>query len=287
MLEQQGIKGNDWIEYQRNIDQAATFIRNQYADIPEILLVLGSGLGDLADQVEHPVVLSYAEIPGFPRTTVPGHSGRLLLGTWHGRSIAVMQGRFHFYEGYDMKTVVLPVRVMQQLGVRGLILTNAAGGIRQDMRPGDLMLIRDHISLWAESPLRGPNLDDYGPRFPDQSFVYNPVWADLAAACAHESGLTLHQGVYAYTRGPQFETPAEIKLLRLLGASAVGMSTVPEAIAAVHGGMRVLALSCITNMAAGMLEQPLSHQEVIAVGKQAAAGTIYLLTAILERLSLN
>ncbi|MEA4888226.1 MAG: purine-nucleoside phosphorylase [Clostridiaceae bacterium] len=287
MYDQQGDREKDWAEYQSSIGQAAAYIRKQRAETPEILLVLGSGLGDLADQVEQPVVLPYAEIPGFPRTTVPGHSGHLLLGTWHGRSIAVMQGRFHFYEGHDMKTVVMPIRVMQQLGVRGLILTNAAGGVCQDMRPGDLMLIRDHISLWAESPLRGPNLDEYGSRFPDQSSVYDPAWADLAAACAKESGLTLHQGVYAYTRGPQFETPAEIRLLRLLGASAVGMSTVPEAIAAVHGGMRVLAISCITNLAAGILNRPLNHQEVIAVGKQAAAGTIRLLTAILERLSLS
>lgn len=271
--------------YHLRIHEAAEMLGSVGLPVPEFLLVLGSGLGDLAGQVEHPQVFSYADIPGFPQATVPGHQGQLYLGRWCGRQVAVMQGRFHYYEGHPIADVVFPIRVMQQLGVRGLILTNAAGGIRQGMAPGDLMLIRDHIGLWAESPLRGRNLDEFGPRFPDQSSVYDRNWAMTAAECARSLGLVLHEGIYAYCRGPQFETPAEIRLLRLLGADAVGMSTVPEAIAASHGGMRVLAMSCITNLAAGILDQPLSHQEVMAVGRQAAAGTIKLLSAIFSRIS--
>ena len=270
--------------YRQRIRQVANTILHSGAIKPEILLILGSGLGGLADQVEDPVILHYDSIPDFPTATAPGHAGRLLIGKWSGHQIAVMQGRFHHYEGLAMEDVVLPIRVMQQLGVKRLLLTNAAGGIRKEMKPGNLMLIRDHISLWAESPLRGMNLDEFGPRFPDQSQVYDRNWGDQAVQCAQELGMTLHEGVYACMRGPQYETPAEIRMLRLIGASAVGMSTVPEAIVAAHGGMKVLALSCITNMAAGMLDQPLNHLEVLEVGLQAADQTIALLSAILNRL---
>lgn len=278
------ISQEDANRYRQRIHQAAQSILRSGAAKPDILLILGSGLGGLADQVEDPVILHYDTIPEFPAATAPGHAGRLLIGKWSGHQIAVMQGRFHHYEGLAMEDVVLPIRVMQQLGVQRLLLTNAAGGIRKEMKPGNLMLIRDHISLWAESPLRGMNLDEFGPRFPDQSRIYDRQWGDQAVQCANELGMTLHEGVYACMRGPQYETPAEIRLLRLVGASAVGMSTVPEAIVAAHGGMKVLALSCITNMAAGMLDQPLNHLEVLEVGLQAADRTIALLSAILNRL---
>lgn len=268
--------------YMGKIDAAAALIRQATAIRPELLLVLGSGLGDLAEQVEKTVILSYEDLPGFAGTSVPGHMGRLLLGRWNGRFIAVMQGRLHYYEGHDMQDVVLPIRVMQRCGVRRLILTNAAGGVDPAMTPGDLMLIKDHIGLFAESPLRGLNLDAFGPRFPDQSRIYDPDWLALARRCAAELAMTVHEGVYAWCRGPQYETPAEIRLLARLGANAVGMSTVPEAITAAHGGMKVLALSCITNMAAGILDEPLSHEDVMAVGNRAAAGTIRLLSAILR-----
>jgi purine-nucleoside phosphorylase len=269
--------------YMGKINAAAALIRQAAETSPELLLVLGSGLGSLAEQVEKPVILPYAELPGFAGTSVQGHRGRLLLGRWAGRFVAVMQGRFHYYEGHDMQDVVLPIRVMQRVGVRRLILTNAAGGLDPAMNPGDLMLINDHIGLFAESPLRGLNLDAFGPRFPDQSRIYDPDWLDLARHCAADLALKVHTGVYAWCRGPQYETPAEIRLLAKLGAAAVGMSTVPEAITATHGGMKVLAISCITNMAAGILDEPLSHDDVMAVGDRAAAGTIRLLSAILRK----
>jgi purine-nucleoside phosphorylase len=198
-----------------------------------------------------------------------------------------MQGRFHYYEGHSIDDIVLPIRVMQKIGVPNLILTNAAGGINIDMKPGNLMLIRDHISFWAESPLHGPNLDEFGPRFPDMTRIYDQTLADLAVQCARELELTLYEGVYAYCRGPQFETPAEIRMLRLMGASAAGMSTVHEAIAAAHGGMRTLALSCITNLAAGILDQPLSHREVLEVGASAESRSIGLLSLIISRMSVR
>jgi len=234
--------------------------------------------------VEQPTVVPYEEIPGFPKVTVVGHQGRFVFGTLHGRSVAVLQGRFHHYEGHDIHDVVFPVRVLQTLGVRTLILTNAAGGMDPAMKPGCLMLIEDHIGLFGESPLRGPNLDEFGPRFCDQTHVYDPALVDLADRCAKEIGLHFVRGVYAFCRGPQFETPAEIRMLRSLGASAAGMSTVPEAVVASHGGTRVLAVSCITNLAAGISKSPLNHEEVLQVGREAADGLIRLLGAVLSRM---
>lgn len=271
-------------QYIGRINEAALMIR-QHSDVtPEVALVLGSGLSDLAEQVENADVLPYQSLPGFLSPSVKGHEGRLVLGSWSGLRVAVLQGRFHYYEGYDMQDVVFPIRVLQRLGVPRLILTNAAGGINRAMKPGELMLINDHIGLFAESPLRGLNLDEFGPRFPDQSVVYDASWRALALECANKFSIPLHSGVYAWCRGPQFETPAEIRALEKLGADAVGMSTVPEAITAVHGGMKVLALSCISNMAAGILNQPLSHEEVMRVGKQASASIILLLSAILSEM---
>jgi purine-nucleoside phosphorylase len=267
--------------YRGRIFQAAERVRMVLPGQPSVLIVLGSGLGDIAEQIENPVFLPYNQIPGFPVVTVPGHVGRFVFGQWGPRSVAVMQGRFHAYEGHAPEDIVLPIRVMQQLGVRNLILTNASGGVNKEMTPGDLMLIRDHISFWVESPLRGLNLDEFGPRFPDETHVYDRKLGDLAIAYARELGIPMHEGIYAYCRGPQFETPAEIRILRQLGASAVGMSTVPEAIAAAHNGMRTLAISCITNLAAGILDHPLNHQEVLDVGHGSAKRTIDLLTRVL------
>ena len=247
--------------YQRRVEAAADTIQGAWQDQPEILIVLGSGLGPLADAVTKPVILPYTSIPGFPQATVPGHEGRLILGWLQEQPVAVMQG----------------------LDIKKLILTNAAGGTRDDMHPGDLMVITDHIGMLSESPLRGPNLDRFGTRFPDQTHVYDPAWIERAQMCAKRLGIKLHSGVYAWSRGPQFETPAEVRLLKMLGADALGMSTVPEAITASHGGMKVLGLSCITNYAAGLSDQSLSHEEVMIVGKQAAEQTIRLLSAILDR----
>ena len=270
--------------YRERIRKANDSILGAISKVPDIAIVLGSGLGPLADSVVDPKYISYEAIPGFPRVTVVGHQGRLVFGTLRGRDVVVMQGRFHHYEGHDIHDVVFPIRVFQALGVKTLILTNAAGGLGPSMRPGSLMLIDDHVGLFGESPLRGANLDEYGPRFCDMSRVYDAEMLEIAAVCGKELGLDLHRGVYCFCRGPQFETPAEIRLLRSLGVSAVGMSTVPEATVASHGGMKVLALSCITNLAAGLSTAPLNHEEVLQVGRESAAGLIRLLENTVERL---
>lgn len=228
----------------------------------EIGVILGSGLGDYAGTMKDAGRLAYSDIPGFPRSTVPGHAGMLLCGSLHGRRVVMMQGRFHYYEGYSMQDVALPVRVMQRMGVRTLIVTNACGGVNLDYRPGDLMVISDYLTLTGVNPLMGKNLDAFGPRFPDMSCVFDRELRALAHETAKAQGFSLREGVYCQFPGPCYETPAEIRMARILGADAVGMSTVPEAVAAHHGGMRVLGISCITNMAAGILDQPLCHEEV-------------------------
>lgn len=269
-------------KYRQDIKAAADVIRTRFNDSIDWLLVLGSGLGQLADGIEDPVIINYSDLPGFPQSTVPGHAGRFIIGRWSGHNVAVMQGRFHYYEGYDIAETVLPIRAMQALGVKNLLLTNAAGGMADGMRPGDLMLISDHISLWAESPLRGPNLDEFGSRFIDQTSVYDQEYRAIMKKQAIALGINIHEGVYSWCRGPQFETPAEIRLLKLVGAYAAGMSTVPEAITAAHGGMRTVAVSCITNLAAGISGQKLSHEEVMETGAKAADATIALITSFLE-----
>jgi len=251
----------------KRLDETAKWLENRIGWVPDVAVVLGSGLGALSDSIFDKMEIPYAEIPGFPQTTVPGHAGTLIFGKLEGVPVVCMKGRFHHYEGYDMGTVVFPVRVFFRLGVRNLFLTNAAGGVNLGFTPGDLMAVTDHIGLWADSPLRGPNEDELGPRFPDVSKIYDPELVKLAADVARINGFNLQKGIYSYCRGPAFETPAEIRALRVLGADAVGMSTVPEAVAARHMGMRVLAISCITNMAAGILDQPLTHEEVMATGK--------------------
>lgn len=269
-------------KYRQDIAAASNVIRTRFNDSIDWLLVLGSGLGQLADGIDDPVIINYSDLPGFPQSTVPGHAGRFIIGRWSGHNVAVMQGRFHYYEGYDIAETVLPIRAMQALGVKNLLLTNAAGGMADGMRPGDLMLITDHISLWAESPLRGPNLDEFGSRFIDQTSVYDQEYRAIMKKQAIALGINIHEGVYSWCRGPQFETPAEIRLLKLVGASAAGMSTVPEAITAAHGGMRTVAVSCITNLAAGISGQKLSHEEVMETGAKAADATIALITSFLE-----
>jgi len=271
-------------DYLARIQTAATFISEAAPGPIDCLLVLGSGLGALADRVATATVIDYETIPGFPQATVPGHAGKLHIGQWGARRLAVMQGRFHYYEGHAMSEVTFPIRVMAALGVKTVILTNAAGGMGEGMAPGDLMQITDHISVFMESPLRGMNLDTFGERFIDQTEVYSKKLISLTQAVARDLGQTLHQGVYSFCKGPQFETPAEIRLLRQLGASAAGMSTVPEAIVARHCSMDVLGLSCITNLAAGLSGQHLSHSEVLEVGLMASGRMIDLLSEILNRL---
>lgn len=242
--------------------KSADFLKTKVDFTPEIAIVLGSCLGPFAGAIEDPVVVDYADIPNFLVSTVASHAGKLIFGTVSGRKVVCMSGRFHSYEGYDFEQLVIPIRVLKLLGVRAVILTNAAGAVNTAYRPGDVMVVSDHIKLNGDSPLRGPNVDAFGPRFFDVSRMYTPELRRLALDCAKESSLRVHEGVYMFFPGPQFETPAEIRAARLLGADAVGMSTVTEALTAAHCGMPLLALSVMTNMAAGVLDRPLTDTEV-------------------------
>ena len=236
--------------------------------MPQIGLILGSGLGDMADAIEDPVVIDYHDIPHFPVSTVPGHKGRLVIGGLEGKTVFCMQGRFHYYEGYSMEQVVYPVRTMKMLGIENLFLTNAAGCVNENWMPGDLMLITDHIKLIADSPLRGRNPDELGPRFFDMTQAYDKSLITVAEKAAIKKGIAVRKGVYMLFTGPAFETAAEVRFARIAGADAVGMSTVPEAIAASHMKMHTIGISCLTNMAAGILDQPLNHEEVLETGER-------------------
>ena len=267
----------------KRIDEAAAKVL-AVCGKADIGVILGSGLGDYAEALEDAVKLPYSEIPGFPRSTVAGHAGMWCCGTLYGKRVVMMQGRFHYYEGYGMKDVTMPVRVMQKIGVKTLIVTNAAGGVNLGYHPGELMVIGDIFSMTAQNPLIGPNLDAFGPRFPDMSCAFDKELRALAHECANEQGFALREGVYAQMTGPTYETPAEIRMLRTLGADAVGMSTVPEVIVARHGGMRVLGISCITNMAAGILDQPLNHAEVTETANRVKGQFRNLLDRIIEKM---
>lgn len=262
------------------IQDAVDYIRTKIVGKPQIGIILGSGLGSLVSALEQPVELDYSDIPGFPETTVTGHAGKLVYGILGGKQVLVMKGRFHFYEGYEISQVVFHIRVFRLLGIENLLVTNAAGGINNCFKPGDFMLITDHISLFAPSPLRGRNLEEFGTRFPDMCGVYNSDLIEIAKEAASKEGIALKEGVYAFAQGPMFETPAEIRALRVLGADAVGMSTVPEVITARHSGMNVLGISCITNMAAGIPGQPPNHREVMDTAKQVEEKFSLLVTRI-------
>jgi purine-nucleoside phosphorylase len=279
---------NEFISREQ-VEAAATAVRSQTKYQPTIGLVLGSGLSSLADAIEEADIIPYEQIPHWPVSTVPGHSGRLVIGKLEGQTVLVQQGRAHFYEGHPMSHIVLPVRVMHRLGVRTLIVTNAAGGINASFTPGDLMLIKDHLNMLGiagNNPLRGPNDDSFGPRFPDMIDAYTPALRDLARETAVANGFTLQEGVYAYVAGPSFETPAELRFLRTIGADAVGMSTVPSVVVARHAGMRILGISSITNMA---VPDPtpgteLTHEEVLEIGAQIIPRLSTLLRGILQKL---
>ena len=250
------------MEIENKITNAAAYIRARITVKPKIGLILGSGLGDYADTLDDPVRIPYSEIPDFPVPTVPGHSGAMVFGHKCGKDVVVLQGRIHYYEGLSQQEITLPVRVLAALGIETLVLTNACGGVNMSFIPGDLMLISDHINFSGSNPLIGPNLDTFGPRFPDMSDLYTKSIRDAIREKASEAGIPLQEGVYAMYSGPNYETPAEIRMFRTLGADAVGMSTVPEALVAGHCGMRVVGVSCVTNMAAGILPVKLSHEEV-------------------------
>jgi len=267
-----------------NFHEAVAYIQPKLTEKPTIGLVLGSGLGVLADEIENPVIIPYHEIPGFTVSTVVGHKGQLVIGKLQGKQVVAMQGRFHFYEGHGLDAVVFPIRVMKLLGVETMIVTNAAGGINESYNPGDLMLISDHLNLTFRNPLIGANDDKMGARFPDMSEAYSKQLRQVAKAVAAEQGIELREGVYAGLLGPSYETPAEIRMLRTLGGDAVGMSTVPEVIVARHMKVNVLGISCISNMAAGILEQPLSHDEVMETTEKVKTQFLALVNGIVAKL---
>lgn len=265
--------------------ESADYITSRLSGfVPDIVMVLGSGLGFLGDMVEAPVSIPYGDIPHFKVSTAPGHAGQLVCGTLAGKKVAVMQGRLHHYEGYSFEEVSYAVRVLKLVGCSTLLVTNAAGCLNQDWDVGDIMLITDHVKFFLESPLRGENLPQFGTRFPDMSKVYTPALGEVARKSAKELGLPLREGVYCYFPGPQFETPAEIRAFRMLGADAIGMSTVPEAITARHAGMDILGFTLLSNMAAGILDQPLSGEEVNATAEASKEKFSKLVLACLEKM---
>jgi len=266
-------------------EHAARVIRSRISVEPRIALVLGSGLGEFADDFEEAVGIPYEEIPGFVRSTAQGHAGRLVIGKIDSVPVLAMQGRVHYYEGYSLEEVTFPVRTFGLLGVKTLVLTNAAGGINVQLTQGALMVISDHLNLMGVNPLRGPNDERFGPRFPDMSAVYSPELQELVIDEARASGVEVRRGMYGALSGPSYETPAEIHLLRNLGADAVGMSTVPEAIVARHMGLEVLGISCITNMAAGISDEPINHEEVMATGNRVRETFAELLRRVISAIN--
>jgi purine-nucleoside phosphorylase len=266
----------------RDLDEAVAHVRGRSPLRPAVGLVLGSGLGAFAQTLEAASALPYAEIPHFPTSTAVGHRGELVIGTSHGVPVAVMAGRVHRYEGYSLDQVVFPVRVLGRMGIKVLVLTNAAGSVNVNYKPGELMVVDDHINLMGGNPMIGPNPDTLGPRFFDMSEAYDPRLRDLAEKACWKAGVPARHGVYIALTGPSYETPAEIRMARTFGADAVGMSTVPEVIAARHMGIRVLAISCLTNMAAGVLKKKLDHREVLEVGEKVKSGLMDVLARIIQ-----
>jgi purine-nucleoside phosphorylase len=266
-------------------EEAAGAVRARLGDVPKVAVVLGSGLGPLADRLGDRAVVPYSAVPHFPVPTVAGHQGNLIAGSLDGARVLYLQGRFHFYEGHDLATVTFPVRVLRRLGVATLVLTAATGGVNTDLRPGDIVALSDHLNLIGQNPLRGPNDDRLGPRFPDMTEVYSRRLGAIASQEAERLGIALKSGVYACLPGPSYETPAEIRMLRTLGADVVGMSTVPEAVVARQSGMDLLAFALVTNAAAGVTGEPISHEEVLEAGRQAVPRLGALIEATVRRVA--
>ena len=266
-------------------DRAAKFVLAKTKLRPKIALVLGSGLGAFADELTEATRIPYAKIPGFPQSTAIGHAGQLVIGKTEGVAVVAMQGRVHSYEGYSAKEVTIPMRVFGRLGVKAAVLTNAAGGINEGYKQGALVVIRDHINLQGANPLIGPNDERFGPRFPDMSKAYSQTYRAIVADEARRLRMEIQEGVYAALSGPSYETPAEIRYLRTIGADLVGMSTVPEVIVARHMGIEVLGISCVTNMAAGILDQPINHEEVMETGARVRTQFVALLRAVIPRMA--
>ena len=266
------------------INQTADYLRSKVADMPEVAIILGTGLGSLVDHITDKLYIPYKEIPNFPISTVEGHSGNLIFGKLGGKRVMAMQGRFHYYEGYNMKEVTFPVRVMQVLGVKTLLVSNAAGGMNKEFKVGDVMVITDHINLFPENPLRGKNYEEWGPRFPAMTEAYSKKLVAIADKIGEEQGLRLMHGVYVGTPGPTFETPAEYEYFRVIGGDAVGMSTVPEVIVANHGGMTVFGLSVITDLGGKDITDVPSHEEVQLAAVKAQPTVVALMKTLVERL---
>jgi len=275
---------NQGLSASEQMKEATQYIEQQTKLKPEIGLILGSGLGVLGDYMEDAVIVSYSDIPHFPTSTVEGHAGELMIGTLSGKTVLLMRGRFHMYEGYGAEVTAFPVRVMKALGVKSLVVTNAAGGINTEFAAGNLMLISDHLNLTGKNPLIGPNDETLGARFPDMSEAYSKRLRGIAKEVASEHDIDLVEGVYAGLLGPSYETPAEIRMLRTLGADAVGMSTVAEVIAARHSGIEVVGISCISNMASGILDQPLSHDEVMETTNRVKSQFLNLVTSLIANI---
>lgn len=269
------------------VKQTAAFLMSKVRVVPKIAIILGTGLGEFAQHIEDRIEIPYCDIPCFPLSTVKGHKGRFVFGKIGERYVAVMQGRVHCYEGYTMQEATFPVWVLRAMGVENLVITNAAGAINENYEPGDLVAVVDHIKMCLESPLTGVGDNEFGSRFHDMSHIYSEELTEIAKEVAYGMGMTLEEGVYAFMGGPQFETPAEIRMLSLFGADLVGMSTVPEAIVAAHTGMRVLALSCVTNYAAGIGENIISHDEVQEIGDSIKEKFEYLMEGIIERIKIE
>ncbi len=269
---------------QERLMQCYRACREKTDFVPQVALILGSGLGDYAEGIRREAVIEYGEIPGFPVSTVPGHKGRFVFGYVGEVPVVVMQGRVHYYEGYDMEDVVLPIRLMHMLGAKVLFLTNAAGGVNPTFAAGDFMLIEDQIASWVPSPLRGENLDDFGPRFPDMSHIYDGDLQEVIRNTAKELNIDLKSGVYMQLTGPNYESPAEVRMCRIVGADAVGMSTACEAMVANHMGMKICGISCISNLAAGMTDTPLAHEEVQETANRVAPFFKQLITNSIQKM---
>lgn len=267
-----------------NFKKSADYILSKVDFKPEIAMVLGSSLGSLADEIENPIEINYKDIPNFLVSTAPSHAGKMILGTLKGKKVVCLSGRFHYYEGYEFEQLVIPMRVCKLLGVKTVMLTNIAGAINTVYKPGDIMIIKDHIKLTGASPLRGPNIDEFGPRFFDVGDMYTKDLRQLAKEAAKSINLHLKEGIYFYAVGPQFETPAEIRAMGLLGADAVGMSTVTESLTAAHCGMQVLGLSLMVNMAAGVLDEPIEDEEVERIAKESSVRFKELIREIMGKM---
>jgi len=279
-----GMEVRDYVE---RVERSVDYIESKLKRKPKIVIVLGSGLGKIAEILENKSIIPYSEIPGFPVSTAPGHKGELVIGDLHGKSVITMSGRFHYYEGYSMKDVTFPIRVFQLLGAEYLFITNAAGALNPEFKVGRPMIIRDHINFMGDNPLIGPNVDKWGPRFPDMSVPYDPDLISLARTVARDLGIKIHEGVYIAISGPCFETPAEMRMLRHLGADAVGMSTVPEVIVARHGGMKVFGISAITDMAVPEeIKKPLTAEEVLEVAERTGEKMGSIIMEMVRRMEL-